>query len=90
MRVTDEFMRAVLQDGEWQTRAVVSKKTMETLRRENLMRKMADAAWVCGDPGSSNETRSNAWHPCPNTSAQRQQSLLEYMFLDDSACNLAP
>jgi ribonucleoside-diphosphate reductase alpha chain len=68
VRVTDEFMRAVMQDGEWQTKAVVSKKTMETLRARDLMKKMAEAAWVCGDPGIQFDTTVNAWHPCPNTS----------------------
>ena len=90
VRVTDEFMRAVLADGEWVTRAVTSGKPMGTYRARDLMRTMAEAAWVCGDPGIQFDTTVNAWHTCPNTARiNASNPCSEYMFLDDSACNLA-
>ncbi len=90
VRVTDEFMRAVLADGEWQTRAVTTGKPMQSFRARGLMREMAEAAWVCGDPGIQFDTTVNAWHTCPNTARiNASNPCSEYMFLDDSACNLA-
>ncbi len=90
VRVNDEFMRAVLNDGEWQTRAVTNGRVMGTYRARDLMRKVADAAWTCGDPGIQFDTTINAWHTCPNTSRiNASNPCSEYMFLDDSACNLA-
>ena len=90
IRVTDEFMRAVLADGDWVTRAVTSGKPMGTHKARDLMRKIAEAAWVCGDPGIQFDTTVNTWHTCPNTSRiNASNPCSEYMFLDDSACNLA-
>ncbi|NIM01461.1 MAG: vitamin B12-dependent ribonucleotide reductase [Acidobacteria bacterium] len=90
VRVTDEFMRAVLGDRDWQTRAVTSGKPVETVKAKKLMREMAEAAWVCGDPGIQYDTTINAWHTCPNTAPiNASNPCSEYMFLDDSACNLA-
>jgi len=90
VRVTDEFMRAVLADGNWQTREVTSGKPAETFRADKLMRQMAEAAWLCGDPGIQYDTTINAWHTCPNTARiNASNPCSEYMFLDDSACNLA-
>jgi len=90
VRVTDEFMRAVLEDGSWVTRAVTSGKPMGTYRARELMKRMADAAWICGDPGIQFDTTVNAWHTCPNTARiNASNPCSEYMFLDDSACNLA-
>jgi ribonucleoside-diphosphate reductase alpha chain len=90
VRVTDEFMTAVLRDGEWHTRAVVDGRKVETHRARELMRKMADAAWICGDPGIQYDTTVNDWHPCINTARiNASNPCSEYMFLDDSACNLA-
>ncbi len=90
VRVTDEFMRAVLSDGEWQTRAVTTGRVMGTYRAGSLMRQMAEAAWICGDPGIQFDTTINAWHTCPNTARiNASNPCSEYMFLDDSACNLA-
>ncbi len=90
VRVTDEFMRAVLSDGEWQTRAVTTGRVMDTYRAVGLMREMAEAAWICGDPGIQFDTTINAWHTCPNTARiNASNPCSEYMFLDDSACNLA-
>jgi len=90
VRVTDDFMRAVLNDGEWQTRAVTTAKVMGTFRARDLMRQMADAAWVCGDPGMQYDTTINTWHTCPNTARINSSNpCSEYMFLDNTACNLA-
>jgi ribonucleoside-diphosphate reductase alpha chain len=90
VRVTDEFMTAVLRDGEWHTRAVVDGSKVEAHKARELMRKMADAAWICGDPGMQYDTTINDWHPCINTARiNASNPCSEYMFLDDSACNLA-
>ena len=90
VRVTDDFMQSVLRDGEWSTRAVTDGTPVETLRAKDVMRKMADAAWICGDPGIQYDTTINDWHPCANTSRiNASNPCSEYMFLDDSACNLA-
>ena len=90
VRVTDEFMRAVLDDGEWQTRAVTSGEIVATYRARDLMHQIAEATWVCGDPGMQFDTTVNDWHTCPNTARiNASNPCSEYMFLDDSACNLA-
>ena len=90
VRVTDEFMRAVLDDAEWQTRAVTTGEVMDTCKARDLMRAIAEGTWVCGDPGMQFDTTVNDWHTCPNTSRiNASNPCSEYMFLDDSACNLA-
>src|SRR5262245_9542020 len=90
VRVTDEFMRAVLDDGEWTTRAVVSGQPVDTYKARELMRMIADSAYVCGDPGMQYDTTVNRWHTSKNTAPiTASNPCSEYMFLDDSACNLA-
>ncbi|MBE7450562.1 MAG: vitamin B12-dependent ribonucleotide reductase [Kofleriaceae bacterium] len=90
VRVTDDFMQAVLKDGEWSTRAVLDGRVVDTFKARDVMRKMADAAWICGDPGIQFDTTINDWHPCINTDRiNASNPCSEYMFLDDSACNLA-
>ena len=90
VRVTDDFMNAVIRDSDWSTKSVVTGKPVETFRARTLMRKMADAAWVCGDPGMQYDSTINDWHPCINTARiNASNPCSEYMFLDDSACNLA-
>jgi ribonucleoside-diphosphate reductase alpha chain len=90
VRVTDDFMQAVLKDAEWSTRAVTDGRAVETFRARDVMHKMAEAAWVCGDPGIQYDTTVNDWHPCINTARiNASNPCSEYMFLDDSACNLA-
>jgi ribonucleoside-diphosphate reductase alpha chain len=90
VRATDEFMRAVLDDGLWQTRAVTSGEVMDTYRARDLMKLIAEGTWVCGDPGMQFDTTVNEWHTCPNTARiNASNPCSEYMFLDDSACNLS-
>jgi ribonucleoside-diphosphate reductase alpha chain len=90
VRVTDEFMRAVLDNGDWETRSVTSGEVMDTYKARDLMRQIADATWVCGDPGMQFDTTVNDWHTSPNTARiNASNPCSEYMFLDDSACNLA-
>ena len=91
LRVPDGFMRGVLDDGEWQTRAVsTDRRVVATHRARNLMRAVAEGAHVCGDPGMQFDTTINDWHTCPNTARiNASNPCSEYMFLDDSACNLA-
>jgi ribonucleoside-diphosphate reductase alpha chain len=90
VRVTDEFMQAVESDGTWQTRAVVSGEPVETLKARDVFRKMAEAAWVCGDPGIQYDTAINDWHTSSNTDRiYASNPCSEYMFLNDTACNLA-
>jgi ribonucleoside-diphosphate reductase alpha chain len=91
VRVTDDFMRAYEKDADWQTRAVTdSNRVMSTFKARDMMRRMAQSAWVCGDPGMQFDTTVNDWHPCPNTARiNASNPCSEYMFLDDSACNLA-
>ena len=91
VRATDEFMRAVLDGGEWQTRRVLPPHdAMDTYKARDLMRQIAEATWICGDPGMQFDTTVNDWHTCPNTARiNASNPCSEYMFLDDSACNLA-
>src|SRR6186713_933701 len=90
VRVTDEFMRAVLDDGEWSTRSVTTGEIVDTYKARDLMRQIAEGTWVCGDPGMQFDTTVNDWHTCPETARiNASNPCSEYMFLDDSACNLA-
>ena len=90
VRVTDEFMRSVLDDGDWTTKAVRDGSTMETYKARDLMRQIAEATHICGDPGMQFDTTVNDWHTCPNTARiNASNPCSEYMFLDDSACNLS-
>ncbi|HEX2443336.1 MAG TPA: vitamin B12-dependent ribonucleotide reductase [Vicinamibacterales bacterium] len=90
VRVTDDFMRAVLDGGDWTTKAVLDGRPLDTYKAHDLMRQIADATWVCGDPGLQFDTTVNDWHTCPNTARiNASNPCSEYMFLDDSACNLA-
>ena len=90
VRVTDEFMRAVLDDGEWTTKGVKDGAPMETFKARDLMRMIAEGTWICGDPGMQFDTTINDWHTCPNTARiNASNPCSEYMFLDDTACNLS-
>jgi ribonucleoside-diphosphate reductase alpha chain len=90
VRVTDEYMKAVEEDREWHTIGVTSGQIMDTYKARDLMRMMADAAWACGDPGLQYDTTVNHWHTCPNTDRiNASNPCSEYMFLDNTSCNLA-
>src|ERR1051325_11376012 len=90
VRVTADFMRAVLDDDEWQTRSVTTGQVMDSYKARDLMRMIAEGTWVCGDPGMQFDTTVNDWHTCPNTDRiNASNPCSEYMFLDDSACNLS-
>jgi ribonucleoside-diphosphate reductase alpha chain len=90
VRVSDDFMRAVADDGVWQTRAVRDGAVMDRYKARDLIRMIADATHVCGDPGMQFDTTVNEWHTCPNTARiNASNPCSEYMFLDDSACNLS-
>ena len=90
VRVTDEFMQAVLSDGNWETHAVVDGAVVETYKARDLMRQIAESAYICGDPGMQYDTTINRWHTSKNTARiTASNPCSEYMFLDDSACNLA-
>jgi ribonucleoside-diphosphate reductase alpha chain len=90
VRVTDEFMRAVVEDREWQTKYVITGQPCDSLKARELMKAIAEAAWQCGDPGMQFDTTINDWHTCPATARiNASNPCSEYMFLDDTACNLA-
>ncbi len=90
VRVTDEFMKAVESDGQWQTRAVTSGEPIDTVRARDLMKLITEAAWQCGDPGLQFHTTINSWHTCSASAAiHASNPCSEFMFLDDTACNLA-
>src|SRR2546423_1884190 len=91
VRVNDEFMQAVERDSEFSTRAVTDGRVMETYKaRSELMHKIAEATWQCGDPGMQFDTTINRWHTVKNTARiNASNPCSEYMHLDDSACNLA-
>ena len=90
VRVPDEFMRAVVDGGEWKTRSITDGRVMDVWRAQELMEMIAEGTHVCGDPGMQFDTTVNDWHTCPNTDRiNASNPCSEYMFLDDSACNLA-
>jgi ribonucleoside-diphosphate reductase alpha chain len=90
VRVTDEFMRAVENDGEWSTHEVTTGKVANTYRARDLMRRIAEAAHQCGDPGMQFDTTVNRWHTSKNSGRiNASNPCSEYMFLDDTACNLS-
>ena len=91
VRVTDEYMQALADDQPWQTRYVHdAKRTGPVYGSRVLMDRMAECAWHCGDPGVQYDTTINKWHTCPNSGRiNASNPCSEYMFLDDTACNLA-
>ncbi|NBU34630.1 vitamin B12-dependent ribonucleotide reductase [bacterium] len=90
VRVSDEFMEAVLDDKNWDLKAVTTRKAVRTVRARDLWRQIAEAAWECADPGLQYDTTINKWHTTPNAGRiNGSNPCSEYMHLDNSACNLA-
>lgn len=90
VRVTDEFMRAVIKGSKWVTKSVMDNSPVDTYEAKSLMKEITEATWICGDPGLQFHTTINKWHTCPNTAPiNASNPCSEYMFLDDSACNLS-
>jgi len=90
VRATDDFMQAALQDGDWWTRSVATGQPVNRSKARDLLRQISEATHQCGDPGMQFDTTVNRWHPCKNTARiNASNPCSEYMFLDDSACNLS-
>ena len=90
VRISDDFMKAYLDGGKWQTRFRTTGEVSETYEARDLMHQIAYAAWACADPGVQFDTIINDWHTSANTDRiNASNPCSEYMFLDDSACNLA-
>ncbi|MBN2134263.1 MAG: vitamin B12-dependent ribonucleotide reductase [Acidobacteria bacterium] len=90
VRIPDPFMKACEEDREWYTKAVLTGKTIDVFKARDLLKMVAEAAHQCGDPGVQFDTTINKWHTCAKTDRiHASNPCSEYMFLDDSACNLA-
>ncbi|RMF04346.1 MAG: vitamin B12-dependent ribonucleotide reductase, partial [Alphaproteobacteria bacterium] len=90
VRVTDDYLNAVLNDGDWELKGRVTGETTKTLKARDLWEQIGHAAWACADPGIQFHTTINDWHTCPASGPIRASNpCSEYMFLDDTACNLA-
>ena len=90
VRVTDDFMYAVIRDTDFSTRSVTDNSVVKTYKAKELLHKISEATWHCGDPGMQYDTTVNRWHTSKNTARiNASNPCSEYMFLDDSACNLA-
>ncbi len=90
VRVTDEFMQAVVDDADWNLRGVIDGEIIKTIKARDLMRQISQAAWECADPGMQFDTTINHWHTAANTGRiNGSNPCSEYMHLDNSACNLA-
>lgn len=90
VRIPNEFFRKLAEDGEWEMKSRTDGKTMKSMRAKDLWDKIAYAAWRCADPGTQYDTTINEWHTCPKGGKIRASNpCSEYMFLDNTACNLA-
>ncbi len=90
VRVTDDFMQAVVDDADWSLRAVTTGESVRTIKARELMRQISEAAWECADPGMQFDTTINRWHTASNTGRiNASNPCSEYVHLDNSACNLA-
>jgi ribonucleoside-diphosphate reductase alpha chain len=88
--ITDDFMEAVINDREWKTRKVTTGEVVNTYKAREMMRWIAESTWICGDPGLQFNSTINDWHTCPNSgSINASNPCSEYVFLDNSACNLS-
>ena len=90
VRATDDFMEAVRDEGDWWTRAVGTGQPVKRLKARDMLRQISEATHQCGDPGMQFDTTVNRWNPCKNSARiNASNPCSEYMFLDDSACNLS-
>ena len=90
VRVTDAFMRKVVEDGDWTTRFVASGEPADSMRAREVLRAISEATHYCGDPGLQFHDTINKWHTCPNSGPiNASNPCSEFMFLNDTACNLA-
>ncbi|MDQ4144550.1 MAG: vitamin B12-dependent ribonucleotide reductase [Actinomycetota bacterium] len=90
VRVSDDFMRAVVDDADWALKAVTNGETIETVKAKELLREISQAAWECADPGMQYDTTINDWHTCPNSGPiTASNPCSEYLHVDNSACNLS-
>jgi ribonucleoside-diphosphate reductase alpha chain len=90
VRLTDEFMNAVLDDADWELVARTTGEVLETVKAREVFRQIAEAAWECADPGVQFDTTINKWHTAPNTGRiTASNPCSEYVHLDNSSCNLA-
>src|ERR1700682_1702884 len=89
VRVSDDFMQAVDNDKKWETKAVVDGRVIDTYKARDLWREIAEATWICGDPGLQFDTTIQDWNVVPNTGRiNATNPCSEFVFLDDTACNL--
>jgi ribonucleoside-diphosphate reductase alpha chain len=90
VRVSDEFMNAVVNNGDWETKAITTGETLDTYKASELMKMIATATHVCGDPGLQYDSTINKWHTSKNSGKiNASNPCSEYLYLDDTACNLA-
>ncbi|MHA1543593.1 MAG: adenosylcobalamin-dependent ribonucleoside-diphosphate reductase, partial [Alphaproteobacteria bacterium] len=90
VRVTDDFMKAVKNDANWSLKQRTDGKVTKTMKARDLWDEVGEAAWMCADPGIQFDTTINDWHTCPVAGPIRASNpCSEYMFLDNTACNLA-
>jgi ribonucleoside-diphosphate reductase alpha chain len=90
VRVTDDFMYSVVRDTDFSTRSIRDNSVIKSYKAKDLLKKISEATWQCGDPGMQFDTTINRWHTSKNTARiNASNPCSEYMFLDDSACNLA-
>jgi ribonucleoside-diphosphate reductase alpha chain len=89
VRTSDDFMQAVVDDKPWQTKAIVGGRVIDNYKARDLWREIAEAAWICGDPGVQFDTTIQDWNVVPNTGRiNATNPCSEFVFLDDTACNL--
>ena len=89
VRVSDEFMKAVETDAEWSTKSVVGAQVVDTYKAREVWKDIADAAWICGDPGLQFDSTIQDWNCVPNAGRiNATNPCSEFVFLDDTACNL--
>src|SRR5204863_7855870 len=89
VRVTDEFMRAVEEDADWLTHAVTDGRPLDRYQAREVWKSIAEAAWICGDPGLQFDTTIQDWNCVPNSGRiNATNPCSDFVFLDDTACNL--